>query len=176
MIVKSMIIAVVAVTCIAVVLVVRLEESPSQMETLTGPMTIAVDCEGSFAEGVPWNLSVNASGHAALTLRTVPSFTVIDFKVPQETLSALRRTLIDEGFFRLKEKYGESVPDGSVSSITIIVGRVSKSVEYRFVRENDTDKDQIDSLLVVWRALEGMFDEPRAAHNTEWIDDWLKSK
>jgi hypothetical protein len=97
------------------------------------PMTIAASCVGDFAEGRSWYLSVNSAGEAELTIATFPRPTRRRFLVPRQRLSELRRALAEERFLDLAGEYGQVVPDGSATTLTVTVGERSRSVRLNFL-------------------------------------------
>ena len=97
------------------------------------PLTIAVSTVGRFAKGYSWHLSVNSSGKAELTIDTFPERTRREFQIPAERLEALRKLLLQEQFFELKDEYGQIVPDGSTDTITVIAGEEVKTVKLQFL-------------------------------------------
>jgi len=108
------------------------------------PLTIAASDVGDFAQGGSWHLSVNAEGIAELTIDTRGGKVRRKFEIPQEQLAAFRQALVDEKFFDLADEYGQSVPDGSTQTLTVILGTRTKSVKVRFLMNwaaaNDKDK------------------------------------
>ena len=107
------------------------------------PQTIAISTVGRFAAGKSWHLSVNSAGKAELTIETYPEWTHREFQVPAADLQMLRKALDDEKFFALSDEYGETVLDGSETTITIVAGDKAKTVKVRFLMNwvnNDKSK------------------------------------
>ena len=99
----------------------------------TAPLTLAASCEGRFSRGESWRLSVNSSGQAEITISTHPRPTRRQFQIPAPQWAALRKSLEDERFFELADAYGEQVPDGSTTTLTVTAGEMTKTVRLRYL-------------------------------------------
>jgi hypothetical protein len=108
-------------------------DTPSDAMTREGPMTVVLSTWGDFALGSSWDLTVNSSGKAELTISSVPQDVRTTFDVPADQLVKLRELLISEQFFALGEGYGETVADSSTRSITISVGPYTKTVRLNYL-------------------------------------------
>ena len=119
----------------------RAQPATAAYEIQNGPIAIAASTVGRFADGHSWQLSVNSSGHAELTIDTFSEKTHRQFQVSEEQMQALRKLLLTERFFDLKSHYGERVPDGSTRTITVTAGDQSKSVKLFFLMNWVNDED-----------------------------------
>ncbi len=97
------------------------------------PLTISVSTGGRFSSGSSWYLSVNSVGQAELTIDTFPDRTSKRFQVSQEQLAEFRNALTAERFFELGGEYGQKVPDGSESAVTVTAGRHANTVRIHFL-------------------------------------------
>jgi hypothetical protein len=97
------------------------------------PLTISVSTVGRFSSGSSWHLSVNSAGQAELTIDTFPDRTHKRFQVSQEQLAEFRNALTAERFFELSGEYGQKVPDGSESTLTVTAGRHANTVRVYFL-------------------------------------------
>lgn len=119
------------------------ESSVPEAKLRQAPLTIASSTVGRFSKGYSWYLSVNSAGQAQLTIDTSPTPVRRTFVVSSEQLAELRKVLLDERFFELKEEYGEVVPDGSIRTVTVTVGDETRSVRLHFLMnwaQNDRTK------------------------------------
>jgi hypothetical protein len=152
--------------------------TPAQLED--APLTISVSTVGVFANGRPWDLSVNSAGQAELTIGTspLPVSAARDpirkqFQVSKEQMAEFRKALADEKFFELAGEYGERVPDGSEQVVTVAAGRHANTVRVHFLGNWLAAKDKAKlreparavRLLVLVR---GWFDEAEAVDHREW--------
>jgi hypothetical protein len=103
------------------------------MAVREAPLTIAMSTVGDFSKGHSWYLSVNSAGQAQLSIATLPKPTQREFTISAKQLADLRKALLDERFFELGDRYGEVVPDGSTTIVTVTAGDVTKSVELHFL-------------------------------------------
>lgn len=97
------------------------------------PLTISVSTVGTFAEGHSWYLSVDSTGQAELTIDTFPDRTHTRFQVPKEQLAEFRTALAEVRFFELNGEYGEQVPDGSETSVTVSTGQQTNTVKVHYL-------------------------------------------
>jgi hypothetical protein len=97
------------------------------------PISVIASTTGDFAKGHSWHLSVNSAGRAHLTIDTYPNPQSREFNVGSKQFDQLVAVLERERFFALKTDYGESVPDGSTDTITIVKGDVAHTVSIRFL-------------------------------------------
>jgi len=97
------------------------------------PLTISVSTVGWFAKGHSWHLGVNSAGQAELTIDTVPERIRKQFRISKEQIAEFRQALSDTGFFELAGEYGQRVPDGSETSITVAAGRHTNTVKVHYL-------------------------------------------
>jgi hypothetical protein len=96
-------------------------------------LSISVSTVGRFGRGYSWHLHVASDGAALLTIDSFPKKTQRRFNVSKAQFVALRCTLLAERFFDLGDEYGEQVPDGSTTTISISAGDRTKTVKLRFL-------------------------------------------
>lgn len=136
------------------------------------PLTISMKTVGRFAKGYSWDLNVDSSGKARLEIRTYPDRTIREFSVPEAQLAKLRKALVDERFFELKDEYGENVPDGSTRTVTVTSGKVTKSVKLRFLMNwvhGDRERLREPARAVrVGLVIRDWFDDPQAVDLREY--------
>jgi hypothetical protein len=144
-----------------------------------GPMTISASNVGRFSHRYSWYLSVNSAGHAKLTIATMPQKTILEFNVKSKDLLTLRDEIATQKFFDLQNQYGELVPDGSASTITITIGQTTKTVRLDYIK-NATQKGNKNALHEIQRAIRvsqiirGWFDDPRAFDSRPYEIELLK--
>lgn len=109
----------------------QLAATDSQLKE--APLTISVSTVGRFSSGYSWHLSVNSAGQAELTIDTFPDRTSKRFQVSQEQLAEFRNALTAERFFELDGEYGQKVPDGSESTVTVTAGRHANTVRVHYL-------------------------------------------
>ena len=97
------------------------------------PLTIAASTVGRFRRGRSWYLSVNSAGRAEVTIGERSQRRTREFVVAPDQLARFRKALAEERFFELDPAYGQSVPDGSTTTITITAGKVTRSVSILFL-------------------------------------------
>jgi hypothetical protein len=113
-------------------------------------------------------LSVNSAGEATLTIQTSPVDTIVNFQVSDQQLRQFTTVLEKEDFFALDGEHGEKVPDSSVETICVTVGKTSKSVTRRYLADL-LDRGDRNALRDASRAMNvheivrGWFDDARAA-------------
>ena len=126
------------------ILVLALSSWASAAEDL--PLTIAASNVGLFRQGGSWYLSVNSAGKAELATEPPPvdqtGFIRRQFDISTEQLAEFRKALDDESFFEMEEEYGERVPDGSTTTLTVIRGGRVHSVKMRFLMNWVVAKDK----------------------------------
>jgi hypothetical protein len=107
----------------------RTKVSPAEMrsEPLTLTLTVMSDFQGGNYE-----LTVDDSGQGRLQIDTYPMRTTRQFQVSYQQLAEFRETLIHERFFELRSEYGEIVPDGGQTTLTVSVGEHRKSIDLHF--------------------------------------------
>jgi hypothetical protein len=132
----------------------------------SAPLTVAASCEGRFSKGHSWRLSVNSSGQAEVTISTYPRPTRRQFQIPAPEWAAFRQALEEERFFELADAYGEQVPDGSTSTLTVTAGDVTKTVRLRYlmnyVRNDNAKLREPARALRVQMLIRGWFADAEA--------------
>jgi hypothetical protein len=68
-----------------------------------------------------------------LSIDTVPKPTERRFEVPESELAALRDAAERERFFQLADEYGQIVPDGSTTKLSVRIGEREKTVTLRYL-------------------------------------------
>lgn len=140
-------------------------------------MTLSISVEGRFAEGYPWNLSVNTAGEGHLLI-PFPDNTRVEFQVSDEQMAQLRDAVLREDFFGLEDSYGQRVLDGSTRQMTITMGEDTKSVELLFLGE--TGSQDLELLLDaqrpvrLWRLVRGWFEHPQAVDLSPYDERFLR--
>ena len=120
--------------------------APAQIDDT--PLTISVSTLGRFAEGRPWDLSVNSAGQAELTIGISPRPGAArdpirkQFQVTKEQLAEFRKALADERFFELAGDYGQRVPDDSEQVLTVSAGGQATTVRVHFLANWIAAKDR----------------------------------
>ncbi len=97
------------------------------------PLTISVSTVGQFSSGSSWHLIVNSAGQAELTIDTFPDRTSKRFQLSQEQLDEFRTALTAERFFELSGEYGQKLPGGSESTLTVTAGRHANTVRVGYL-------------------------------------------
>jgi hypothetical protein len=144
----------------------RLHVSELIPDIFDGPLSISASEFGNFSRGHSWTLDVNEAGKATLTISTSPKALKREFKISKSQLKELRKTLANERFFELKHYYGELVPDGSETTITIAAGKTKNTVALRFLMNwvhSDVAKlEEPARAIRVLHVIRGWFDDPEA--------------
>jgi hypothetical protein len=95
-----------------------------------------------------------------------------EFQIPKQQLQELRETLIRERFFELACRQGELVPDGSIRTLTISTGTITKSVEIAYLMNwAQFDKDNLAQparALRVWMPIHNLFQHPDAVDTRQY--------
>ncbi|OHB65939.1 MAG: hypothetical protein A2V70_19055 [Planctomycetes bacterium RBG_13_63_9] len=131
------------------------------------PITIAASTVGDFSRGYSWYVSINSAGEGQLTVRTPGRAVRQSFAVSEEQLDVLRDAVANERFFDLDSEYGQTVPDGSTKTLTIIVGNRSKTVLVRYLMNwaqpgHQKQLSEPARALRVWMVLRGWFSHEQA--------------
>lgn len=158
--------------------VAALSNDPPGKPTVTAqqlkdvPLTIAATTLGDFAKGESWHLSINSARQAELTIETVPERTRRRFELTKAQLDQFRSALIEQRFFELAGEYGQLVPSGSVTTLTVTAGWHSNSVSVHYLMNwvhNDKAKlrepRRAVHLLVMIR---GWFDDADAVDHRKY--------
>jgi len=107
---------------------------PTLREIEHDPLTISASEFGMFQKGFSWELHVDPTGKAGLKIWSSPEDKKRKFQLSQNQIEELRKTLAQERFFELSNEYGDLVSDGSTTTLTISVGKNTKSVVLRYFR------------------------------------------
>jgi hypothetical protein len=109
-------------------------EARAESQLPSGPLTITASEHGAyFRKGFSWDLHVDPNGKAILTIDSVPNSKRREFTVPKKQLDKFRKVLAQERFFELGDSYGELVSDSSTTTITVSVGKSTKTVKVLFL-------------------------------------------
>lgn len=130
------------------------------------PMTIAMSTFGRFAKGELWYLSVNSAGQAELTIGLGTDTVRRTFTVPAAQLEEFRKAIGEQRFMELQPEYGQIVPDGSTTTVTITVGQATRSVKVHYlmnwVRSEPERLREPARAVRVAMLLRGWFDDAQA--------------
>jgi hypothetical protein len=108
------------------------------------PLTIVFDKVIEFPafNGRPygWCWSINSAGQAELTISTTaiegkfklmrPKSIRKELRLSADQMASIRKALRDARFFQLNKEYGPVYVHGGRSTLTVVAGRLSKSVTY----------------------------------------------
>lgn len=133
-------------------------DAPNNHVLETRQVTITM-CSDAGLSPSDWELSVNSDGQAVLLSEPYAEPPISrNFQLSDEQLQRIRKLLISERFFELKNDYGDLVPDGSSQTLTIVVGGSSKTIVLNYLRWdlNDSNFDAA-SLQEAARALRVYF-------------------
>ena len=120
------------------------------------PITIAACVDGRFGDKSSWFLSVNSSGKAEVTIKSSTGDVRREFSVTDLSLRLFRELLIRERFFDLEREYGDSVPDGSTTIVSVVVGDLSQTVRVRYYMDliENPESDELQEIVRVLRVVE----------------------
>jgi hypothetical protein len=127
-----------------------------------GPLKIAASQMGDPRAG-SWDFYLDPSGNATLKVWSVRTSKTRRLKVTKAQLDEFRKALKREYFSDLADSYGESVFDGSTTTIEVTAGDFTKKVELRDLenpRVSEPEKYREASRAVhVLKIIRGWFDE-----------------
>jgi hypothetical protein len=137
---------------------------PTLKQIERDPLTISASESGMFQKGYSWELHVDTTGKARLTIWSSPDPKKREFQLSQNQIDELRRSLAKEHFFELSNEYGGLVSDGSTTTVIIAVGTSTKSVVLRyFWIENGAEKLREPARAIrVLNVIRGWFNDPEA--------------
>lgn len=142
--------------------------APTAESVLEAPLTLASSLVGNmFVEGHSWYLSVNSDGQACLTIEKLPELPTCTYKINRNQLLTLRRTLIDNRFFDLRQQYGDYVVEGSEMALAITVGSLTHSVTLnhlpsRIASGTKSELGEIIRAIEIFQVVESWVSDPRA--------------
>lgn len=99
---------------------------------IAGKFEITVNAVAPLNRKAGWTLRVNSDRKAHLTINAYPKTIERDFEIPQKQFDQLKQALIDEKYFDLADSYGESVPDGRYTTMTVVAGDAKKTVRIAY--------------------------------------------
>jgi hypothetical protein len=114
-------------------------DAPNNHVLETRQITIAM-CSDAGLSPNDWELSVNSDGQAVLLSEPYAKPPVShNFQLSDEQQQRIRKLLISERFFELKNDYGDLVPDAPSQTLTIVIGGYSKTVALNYLRWDPND-------------------------------------
>jgi len=129
-------------------------------------VSVEASTVGDFARGFSWQLRVDESGAAELTIQAFPKDLRRRFVVPAQELTALRQAVERERFFLLADEYGQQVVDSSTTVIRVTLGGREKTVTLRYlmnwVHSSPERLREPARALRVLQLVRGWFDDPDA--------------
>ena len=128
------------------------------------PLTIAASEVGMFQKGHSWELHVDPTGKASLKIWSSPDDKKRDFQLSQNQIDELRKSLAKEQFFELSNEYGGLVSDGSTTTLTVSVGKSTKSVVLRYfwIEDGAEKLREPARAMRVLNVIRGWFNDPEA--------------
>jgi len=127
------------------------------------PITISVSEIGLFAQGSPWYLSINSAGQGELTLLSFPKWIKQKFEVSEKNWLVVRDTLRNEQFFQLADEQGARFPDFPITTISVTVGDLNKTIKFYslIAPGNDQNKRrQIERTHRIFKMFRSWIDHP----------------
>ena len=139
------------------------------------PITISLSTMGRFGLKNPWHLSVNSKGQAELTIERgrAGKRAKLQFQVTDEQFANLRKVLIEEKYFDLKDTYGEHLVDCAVRTLTIAAGDLAKTVKiYSFtnlvIEDNKSKLIEGSGIIRILFLLQAWIKDERPFDLTKW--------
>ena len=154
---------------------------PLSLATDQQPITIVASTEGQFAKGKghSWQLVVDEKGAARLKIDTFPDPIHREFRVPPKELEKFVRAVEDQGWFDLKEEYGEYVTHGSTDTLTVTRGEQTKAVKIHFlmnwVRTAPEKLKEPAKAVRVFLVIRSWFSDPEAVDLREYDEIVLRA-
>lgn len=143
-------------------------------------MTVAFSVNGRFAVGKPWNLSINSAGQAELTITTRPDESRVQLQIDKDKLAELRKAMLEESLFTLENEYGHETPSGHRIAMTIVVGDLAKTINFRNMNlpPPDADRNKIREsarALRIAKVILSMVNDERAVNLRAYFESVIKS-
>lgn len=157
----------------------RNPSSVTYADTNASPIAVTVAIDGRFPPEVyPWRFDMNPEGKAVLAVKKWRDPIRRELVIPPAEIATLRTALEREKFFTLKNEYGQLVPDGGCTTLSVSQGEKTNTVHIRFlgnwVRSNPEKLQEPARALRVLNIIRAWFDEPEAVdlrrHNQLVID------
>ena len=140
-------------------------------ETVNASMSIS----GRFAKGYSFHFTVAADGASLLTVDRPGMSERKTYQIPPDKLSELRTLLLHERFFELGSSYGDIVPDGSITTMTVHLGTKAKTIKLRFLRNGDPNLPEIRRAVRVRLFLRSLVEHPDAVDLSRYDKIILKN-
>lgn len=137
------------------------------------PFAIVVSHYGAHIPG-GWWLSINAAGDALLHVFDWPAVRSERLLIDSEKMHELRELIDQQKIFELQNAYGYQFPGGSTMTVSVIMGRRSKSINIDYVEiEYDYDRDEIlgaERVLQIFRYIRSLLTDEALFDNLPYVE------
>lgn len=134
------------------------------------PISVSLGESGSLGFG-GLQFVVQPDGRAKL-IEGFPKDIRREFTVSKAQLGELKRIVLKERFFELRDEYGELVPDGSTTTLRIVWGKQAKTVSINYLMnwvESSPEKlREPTRAMHVLELVSSWYEDPRAEDEPSW--------